>query len=141
MISAICIVKATRSQKPAPNHCALCRGELPTRRVAPNTIATATQASENASGNQRSNHSESRKPVVASHDPRGPSWISMAPDDIKLGWNAGRSPYVRPRRYETAKTHRWCDTDQPPSPPNTPRLLGELGEFGGSTDSARTATY
>ena len=66
MIIDICIVKATRSQKPAPNHCALCDGELPVASVATKTIATATSASAKASGNQRSNQSDRRRPIPAS---------------------------------------------------------------------------
>ena len=38
MIIAICIVKATRSQKPAPNHCAVWSGELPDEQLATKTI-------------------------------------------------------------------------------------------------------
>src|SRR5436190_19142009 len=68
MISVICIVKLTRSQKPAPNHVATATGELPTEIAAVKTISTATSASENASGNHRSNQLERRRPAVASHD-------------------------------------------------------------------------
>ena len=39
-----CIVKATRSQNPAPNHCAVCAGELPIETLAVATISTATIA-------------------------------------------------------------------------------------------------
>src|SRR5437762_14063629 len=63
MIMLICIVKATRSQNPAPNHCAVCITGLPIPRHATKTIATATSANANASGNQRSNQSESCKPI------------------------------------------------------------------------------
>src|SRR5688500_94379 len=66
MIIDICMVKATRSQKPAPNHCALWSGVLPVARVAPNTIATARSARAKASGNQRSNQSDRRRPMEAS---------------------------------------------------------------------------
>src|SRR5688572_33025204 len=66
MIIDICIVKATRSQKPEPNHCALCAGVAPVARVARKTMATAVSASANASGNQRSNQSERRSPTAAS---------------------------------------------------------------------------
>src|SRR5688572_23712731 len=66
MISAICIVKATRSQKPAPNHWALWTGDAPAARLAANTMAQAESASANASGNQRSNQAERRRPIEAS---------------------------------------------------------------------------
>jgi hypothetical protein len=66
MIIDICIVKATRSQKPAPNHCAVCATELPMATLAAKTIATAVRAKANASGNQRSNQPESRSPSEAS---------------------------------------------------------------------------
>src|SRR5580658_5981478 len=61
-----CIVNATRSQKPAPNHCADWSGELPSATLAPNTTARAASASANASGNHRSNHAERRRPKVGS---------------------------------------------------------------------------
>src|SRR5579863_7202983 len=61
-----CIVNATRSQKPAPNHCADWSGELPRATLAPNTTASAASASANASGNHRSNHAERRRPRVGS---------------------------------------------------------------------------
>src|SRR5687767_75108 len=73
MIIDICIVKATRSQKPDPNHCALCIAELPVASVAAKTMATASTASANASGNQRSNQSDSRRPAEASRDCAGVS--------------------------------------------------------------------
>src|SRR6266853_4492563 len=69
MIIAICIVKLTRSQNPAPNHSAACIGELPMATLAANTMPTATSASANASGNQSSNHADSRSPAEASHVP------------------------------------------------------------------------
>ena len=69
MMSVICIVKFTRSQKPAPNQTAACTGELPTATLAANTIQTAISARANASGNQCSNQSERRRPAVASHEP------------------------------------------------------------------------
>ena len=69
MIIVICIVKVTRSQKPAPNQCAVCTGGLPILTHAMNTIITATSANANASGNHFSNHSERSSPVAASHDP------------------------------------------------------------------------
>src|SRR5678815_3009076 len=68
MIIDICIVKATRSQKPDPNHCALCAGEAPVASVATNTMATAVSASAKASGNQRSNQSDRRSPMRARPD-------------------------------------------------------------------------
>ncbi len=68
MIIAICIVNATRSQNPAPNHSAACIGELPMPRVPRNTMPTATTANTNASGNQRSNQLERRRPVAASQE-------------------------------------------------------------------------
>src|SRR5687767_599450 len=68
MIIDICIVKATRSQKPAPNHCAVWVTELPIATLAAKTIATAVSASAKASGNQRSNQSDSRSPSAASDD-------------------------------------------------------------------------
>ena len=68
MIIAICIVKATRSQKPAPNHCALCSGVAPMASVPRKMMPTATSASANASGNQRSNQSESWSPSVVSYE-------------------------------------------------------------------------
>src|SRR5262245_26799682 len=78
MISVICIVKLTRSQKPAPNHVAACTGELPMDTAAVKTISTATSASANASGNQRSNHSERRRPASASLDLAGRSWMCIS---------------------------------------------------------------
>jgi hypothetical protein len=75
MIIDICIVKATRSQKPAPNHCAVCVTELPMATLAAKTIATAVSASAKASGNQRSNQSESRSPSAASVDRAGISCV------------------------------------------------------------------
>src|SRR6185503_7256865 len=68
MIIDICIVKATRSQKPEPNHCALCAGVAPVASVATKTMATAVSASAKASGNQRSNQSDRRKPRRARPD-------------------------------------------------------------------------
>ena len=66
MIMDICIVKATRSQNPAPNHWAACTGEAPAASVARKTMSTAVSASAKASGNHRSNQSESRRPMRAS---------------------------------------------------------------------------
>src|SRR6185503_9300174 len=66
MISAICIVNATRSQKPAPNHWAAATGDAPAARLARKTIAQAASARANASGNQRSNQAERRRPIEAS---------------------------------------------------------------------------
>ena len=79
MIIVICIVKLTRSQNPAPNHAAACTGELPTATHAAKTMATATSASANASGNQCSNQSDRRRPADASHEPpdRSESLIRM----------------------------------------------------------------
>src|SRR6186997_451409 len=68
MIIDICIVKATRSQKPEPNHCALCAGVAPVASVAMKTMATAVSASAKASGNQRSNQSDRRRPRRARPD-------------------------------------------------------------------------
>src|SRR5215213_1891856 len=68
MIIDICMVKATRSQKPDPNHCALCAGDAPAARVATKTIATAVSANANASGNHRSNQSDKRSPIRARPD-------------------------------------------------------------------------
>src|SRR5438067_2476712 len=68
MISVICIVKLTRSQKPAPNHDAAFTGELPMETAAVKTMTTATSARANASGNHFSNHSESRRPASASQE-------------------------------------------------------------------------
>src|SRR5262245_58693060 len=68
MIIDICIVKATRSQKPEPNHRALWAGDAPVARVATKTMATAVSASAKASGNQRSNQSERRSPMRARPD-------------------------------------------------------------------------
>ena len=79
MIIDICIVKATRSQNPAPNHCADCIGELPMARVAPKTSATARSASAKASGNQRSNQSERRRPIRARRELAG--LLSELPSD------------------------------------------------------------
>src|SRR5688572_11491504 len=62
---AICIVKATRSQNPEPNHCAASAGPAPLATAAANTISTAHSARANASGNQRSNQSESLRPIAA----------------------------------------------------------------------------
>src|SRR5471032_3087906 len=66
MIIVICMVKLTRSQKPAPNHVAAWMGELPTDRQARKTTATAMRASAKASGNQRSNQADRRRPAVES---------------------------------------------------------------------------
>src|SRR5688500_13621345 len=74
MIIAICMVKATRSQNPAPNHCADWRTLLPAASVARNTRTTAVSASANASGNHRSNQSDRRSPTRASRVPAGFSW-------------------------------------------------------------------
>src|ERR1043166_7359110 len=68
MISVICIVNVTRSQKPAPNHAAALTGELPFDTAARKTMQTATSARANASGNHVSNHSESRRPARASQE-------------------------------------------------------------------------
>src|SRR4051812_48458097 len=65
-MSVICIVNGTRSQNPAPNHCAASTGEAPIATHARNTVATAITARENASGNQVSNQSDSRSPAVTS---------------------------------------------------------------------------
>src|SRR3954452_22967 len=79
MIRVICIVKLTRSQKPAPNHAADWTGELPAATLARKTRTTATSASANASGNQCSNQSDRRRPADASHEPpdRSESVIRM----------------------------------------------------------------
>ena len=69
MISVICIVNATRSQNPAPNHCAVSVTELPTDKLAVKTMATASNARTKGSGNHRSNQSESRRPVFDSQVP------------------------------------------------------------------------
>src|SRR4029450_5943227 len=74
MIIDICIVKATRSQKPEPNHCALCAGVAPVVSVATKTMATAVSASAKASGNQRSNQSDRRSPRRARPDSAGSEW-------------------------------------------------------------------
>jgi hypothetical protein len=71
MISVICIVKATRSQNPAPNHRAVWTTEPLAKALAVKTMPTATAASANASGNQRSNQFDSRSPSAASADPVG----------------------------------------------------------------------
>src|SRR4029453_16373911 len=71
----ICIVNVTRSQKPAPNHCAVCTNELPVASAATKTTATAASARANASGNQRSNQSETRRPMLASVDETGTSGV------------------------------------------------------------------
>src|SRR5688500_12096369 len=68
MIIDICMAKATRSQKPEPNHCALCAGVAPVARVATKTMATAVSASAKASGNHRSNQSDRRRPICARRD-------------------------------------------------------------------------
>src|SRR5690349_2379045 len=44
-------------------------GELPIPTDATYTISTATSANAKASGNQRSNQSDKRRPVAASHEP------------------------------------------------------------------------
>src|SRR5262245_16062207 len=77
IISVICIVKATRSQKPAPNHVAACMGVLPTDSVAVKTMRTATSASAKASGNHVSNQSDSRSPARDSQDPANSPRTSM----------------------------------------------------------------
>src|SRR6267154_2973975 len=69
MIMATCSVNVIRSQNPEPNHCAVCITPLPLARHAANTMATATVASANASGNQRSNQFESCRPMRGSHEP------------------------------------------------------------------------
>jgi hypothetical protein len=61
-------VKVVRSQKPAPKRCAVSAGELPDRMLARATTAVAASARANASGNQRSNHSDRRRPSVESDD-------------------------------------------------------------------------
>jgi hypothetical protein len=50
MIIDICIVKATRSQKPAPNHCAVCVTGLPMATLAAKTIATCRQSQREGVG-------------------------------------------------------------------------------------------
>src|SRR5688572_28921476 len=94
MISVICIVKATRSQNPAPNHCALCDIDPLTAALATKTIPTATSASANASGNHRSNQSDRRRPMAASRDEDGGSCTSMGPRIILTRlprlWNKAR---------------------------------------------------
>ena len=68
MIRVICMVKATRSQKPAPNHWAVSVTELPTDRLARNTMPTATTARTKGSGNHRSNQSDRPRPMRASQE-------------------------------------------------------------------------
>ena len=73
MIIVTCIVKATRSQNPAPNHCAASAGAAPDAMLAAKTMAHTARASANASGNQRSNQSERRSPAAASEEWAGSS--------------------------------------------------------------------
>src|SRR5262245_22732098 len=93
MIIDICMVNATRSQKPEPNHCALCAGVEPVASVATNTMATAVSASAKASGNQRSNQSDRRRPMRASPDSAGRESTlvigrGIYQSDILRRWNA-----------------------------------------------------
>src|SRR5215468_635328 len=94
MMSVICIVKFTRSQKPAPNQTATCTGELPDATLAEKTMQTAMSASANASGNQCSNHADRRSPAVASQEPAGRE------GDVIIG--AGIIPNGR-RQYNFAR--------------------------------------
>src|SRR2546425_13180871 len=102
MISVICIVKVTRSQKPAPNHDAAWTGELPIATAAVKTITTATTASAKASGNHCSNQPESRRPARASHELDEPE-VSISGRGIII---PRRSERCRERRRAASRDAR-----------------------------------
>src|SRR5437667_6563191 len=58
-------------------------------------MITATSASANASGNQRSNHSDKCRPEAASQDPTDASSVFMVRDSIAIESEIGRILHLK----------------------------------------------
>src|SRR5688572_23415375 len=140
----ICIVNATRPQKPAPNHCAVSSTLLPAERLATNTIATAASASTNASGNHFSNHSESARPMRASAElSSGCVAAVIRRPTIGTTRELGNSEKRSHRTLERAQTCTQC-CGQPHALAATlhctthARSVAFLGDISGILDLARS---